>query len=118
PDSRRAQKAAALELIERDRILRSWYGGPSPQATSLPHSIPLGELPRHYRIETYRFPKADSEIEVGAVFGFPTHPEAPFFCGFGASHSLEEALRHAFREGLQRMAFLWGEPVSGDEPVP
>jgi len=63
---------ASLELIERDRLLRSWFGGPIPQRP--PDSIHAGweirdHLTQHYSPETYLFEDSRSSPDSAQVVG-------------------------------------------------
>ena len=109
-----ATHRAALELIERDRVLRSWYGEIMPLRLEISSSPVPRSLDRHYNFETYVFP---GEVECGdtanvvGIFGFPLQESAPLVFGLGARYQLHEALAAAACECLQRLGFLWGEAI-------
>ncbi len=114
---------AEWELIERDRILRSWRGQTRP--LTLLDAIADAALPRElaevYDFQACLFPPGDSEYApertaVGGVFGFPRQATAPLIFGFGARPSPSSALAAAGRECLQRLAFLWGEEIPDADP--
>lgn len=111
---------AALELLERDRVLRSWASlGPSPQWIPLPDG-PWSHLDA-YEWQAYRLPAGPSDegdVAVACVFGFPTRPGAPLLRGFAAARGLARARDRAMGECLQNLAFLWGEPLPSDAPAP
>ncbi len=71
-----ACEAARLELIERDRILRSWYGEFMPSAANeflTPELIPAS-LRAHYEFQLFRFAhplEKNPQTHVFALFGFP-----------------------------------------------
>lgn len=108
---------AALELWERDAVLRSWFGASVPTDVSGYES----KVTRKYRKsieEVYMIstvsilPDHDmSGFQVAGVFAWPITKEAPFVYGFGSAFGIQGAIDHAFRECVQRMAFLWGEPI-------
>ena len=105
-DSEQAKRASFFELVERDRVLRSWYGQIRPIPVEFPEP-PLAEaLSAYYRFEAYDFGEG-----VGGVFGFPLAKQHPLVHGFGSRASLKEGLAHAVQETLQRLGFLWGEEV-------
>lgn len=115
-----ACERAKWELAERDRILRSWHGEIAPQAMT----SGAKQLPRiaGYDWCAYRIPDDAAwalgrGIEVAAVFGFPESAEQPLAFGFGARPNLDAALVVAAGEAVQSLAFLWGEPVSADDPA-
>jgi hypothetical protein len=111
--------AARLEAIERDRVLRSWYGlSPPPvRICARPASFEaLGDL---YEAGVYRFGDArDSEQEavVVGVFLLPKSASAPFVCAFAADRSFAAAVERAVGESLQRLGFLWQEPIPVEAP--
>jgi hypothetical protein len=115
----RACRGAALEAIERDRILRSWFlgGGPPERVAAVPDR--LRELTSH-DVRVHRFADPDdprSAVEVCGVFLFPRAPAEPFCWGSGAGRSRAEATHRAEEEALQRLGFLRGEPLP-DAPPP
>jgi len=114
-----ATRRAGLELAERDRILRSWYGEFTPQKVELYSGLVPRSLDLHYEFETYLFALANSPCElptVAGIFGFPRQDTAPLVFGFGARYGLQEALAAAACECLQRLGFLWGEAIPQDLP--
>jgi hypothetical protein len=110
--------AARRELIERDRVLRSWYGAAPPSRTELAAPI-LAGLEAHYELEAYRFADGASagEPSVMAVFAFPHRSTHPTVYGFGAHEDAALALDKAAGECLQRLGFLWGEALPSSEPA-
>ena len=127
-DAETARFRALAELVERDRVLRSFYGELPPERLPLDPASILPGLWRHYELEAYRFPATAAcatlsaelgcTLEVAAVFGFPKRPDAPLLFGFGARAGLAEAIVAAARESLQQLAFGWGEPVPDAAPAP
>lgn len=114
---------AEFELIERDRVLRSWRGETRP--TMVPDAVGKAALPSTL-VDVYTFraclfaaPEAEADadrIAVAGVFGFPRQPHAPLILGFGARSTAAEALHAAGRECIQRLAFLWGEEIPAADP--
>ncbi|MBL8741910.1 MAG: YcaO-like family protein [Myxococcales bacterium] len=117
----RACERALLELIERDRVLRAWYGETSPIAIEMPSGTALDGL-NHYDLHAVSFPRPPHVelgrgIEVVGVFGFPEQTEAPLLLGFGARRTRAEALGAAATECLQALGFLWGEAFPVERPA-
>jgi hypothetical protein len=122
-----ACRSAARELVERDRVLRSWYGASTPVELGLgftPH--PVGaELGDAYEFSAFGFGHVDIElscgrprerVEVVGVFGFPRVPHAPMLFGFGTADCVACALERAWGECTQRLGFLWGESIPSELP--
>jgi hypothetical protein len=112
---------AELELVERDRLLRSWYGlGPRPEPIQPPEGRWL-EM-SSYSWSACRVPDGnasdDAEVAVVCIVGFPRTPAAPLLRGFAAAHDVERARDRAMLECLQSLAFLWGEPIPSEPPPP
>ncbi|MDD9945806.1 MAG: YcaO-like family protein [Myxococcales bacterium] len=117
-DPARARTAALCELLERDRVLRSWYGSWPPRVVDLPEGDPVAALSDHYELCAYRFEPEGDEIAVAGVFGFPKTETTPLICGLGAAPTETRALEKAMGESLQRLAFLWGEDIPSEPPGP
>jgi hypothetical protein len=120
-DWRMACERAELELVERDRLQRSWLGEIAPCRLTLePLPAPLSWT-RSYAWSAYAFPAtagADPGVHVIGVFGFPTAPTAPLVFGYGARRAVADARDAAIREAAQLLAFLWGEPLPESLPDP
>jgi len=114
--------AAVCELVERDRVLRSFSGEFAPTAIVLKDAVLMQALRSHYEVAAYRLepPTVACRYAAIAVFLFPLRSSDPLAYGFAAALDLEHAMRDATREALQRLAFLWGEalPNSPPEPAP
>lgn len=111
-----ARLSAVLELVERDRILRTWFGEHPPQKIQDSRFQILSSIEKDYDIQVYRFTNsADplSDIEVLGMFGFPKSTR-PILFGFGAGFSMMQAFDRAYREFIQRLGFLWDEEFSDD----
>jgi len=113
-----AARHAHWELLERDRVLRSWYGESAPRPICGPDS--LAHFPDRaslsYEIQAYEL-GSDHEGVVAGVFAFP-HGQEPLSYGFAARSSRETAVSAAALECVQRLGFLWGEPVPTSDPEP
>ena len=107
-----ACRSSALELIERDVVLRSWQGETSAiQCQRTQKRFPQF-LEENYIMNDYFFNSQRTflgKVFVCGTFGFPIRPELPFLCGFGASLELNSAIERAYRESLQRLGFLWDD---------
>ncbi len=115
-----ACQSARAELVERDRILRSWYGAIRPRPLLLPDDAALQTLAASYEFSAFSFPELEprlaDDLHVVALFGLPRRRGVPLIFGSGAGSSQVQAWRRASRECLQRWAFLWGEPIPDAEP--
>jgi hypothetical protein len=125
PTFARAHSAARMELVERDRVLRSWFGGTAPRRLVGLRAGQRVFADSQYAVELYSFSEESTERGVSAVvgmFAFPKCDTVPFVVGTGAGTSLFTAVRRAARECVQRLGFLWGEPIPtvppGFEPTP
>jgi hypothetical protein len=116
---RSACRAAQWELVERDRVLRSWYGVTRPRPLSLPSSMWRDALGTRCDFRAYSFPRASRSQRGSAVgvFAFPRSPEVALAYGFAADHDSKRALERAAAECLQRFGFLWGETIPTSEPA-
>lgn len=103
---------AHLELAERDRVLRAWFGQIVPERVSLPELSAPEDL---YAFEAWRFGFGDPEV--AGVFAFP-RAAGPLAYGFCAARNIDLAVEGAASECLQRLGFLWGEPIPDREPAP
>lgn len=122
-----ASRAAACErayweLVERDRILRAWYGETRPLPlrierpralieTLTTHAVLLRELPA---------PHGDAwsaGLHTIAAFAFPRSSDQTLAFGYAARPSLAEAADAACAEALQMLAFLFGEPIPEPPPL-
>jgi hypothetical protein len=114
-----ACRSAMLELVERDRLLRSWCGEGVPARVGFEHTS-LSRV-SSYDWQTFRFPMEGAwsdPFEVAMVVGFPRRAGTPLVRGSAAADSLEVAIARAARECLQGLAFLWGEEVPIEPPLP
>lgn len=100
--------SAEYELLERDHILRSWFCSLKPRPAVQPLEIVTWG---GYCFETFEFTPENQAISVSGVFGFHPDLNQSVVFGFGAGRSPQESTHKAQKEALQRMAFLWGEPL-------
>ncbi|MBF0313737.1 MAG: YcaO-like family protein [Oligoflexia bacterium] len=116
-DVNMAMEKAQAELVERDAILRSWYGETLPQeivgAAKEIGSEVITALADRYRIKIYKFVdiSPDSALNVLGVFAFPINPSknSPMVYGLAADQVFEVAMEKSLQEMLQRLVFLEGE---------
>jgi hypothetical protein len=117
-DWQSACRRAYWELVERDRVLRSWYGEVRPSRRHLGPAGGVFEKASSYEWRAYEFPAGDAafgeEVAVAGVFGFPSRRQVPLVLGFGARPHIEDAIAAASAEATQLLAFLWGEPLPDD----
>jgi hypothetical protein len=114
PDLAWATERARLELVERDRLLRAWYGELEPVALGLPGELPAAGT---YDWRAASFPSEGEPEHVVGVFAFPRRAEAPLLRGFAARATESAALEAALAEALQGLAFLWGEEIPATAPA-
>jgi len=116
---REACLSAAFELVERDRVLRAWYGELRPRAVSLSACMPPSSLLSTHDFEAHAFdePEGSASAFVRGVFAFPRTATLPLSYGFAAAQNEQRARTGALRECLQRLAFLWGEPLPDRPPA-
>lgn len=127
-----AALGAKSELIERDLILRSWYGDQNVVQKKLDFHLlknlhaevesklsqflhSLEQLSPFYHFELYSFTESCKLQEGHSVYGlfaFPRENHAPFAFGLGSDKKLGDGLHHALNECFQRIGFLWGEDLS------
>jgi len=110
--------AAEKELVERDRVLRSWYGEFSPEPISCDFGslLPIA-MNKFFDLKAVQFQPLGG-LSVAMVAGLPKSNEVPLVFGFGAGNNLEQALLHARSEMNQRIGFLWGEELPSESPQP
>jgi hypothetical protein len=108
--------AAQRELVERDRVLRSFAGEIAPRA--LP--APVCGLEPEYAAQAYALgtPGPQLGLEVAIYVLRPRTQDQPLVYGFGAGETLALASARAQGEAEQRLAFLWGEPLPTAAPEP
>jgi len=113
-DLNQAKRAALLEILERDAVLRSWYSNRSPTPVTA-SEVGVQDLdPCHgVEIRVVRFPQ---EIPVLGVFGFPKTENLPVFFGFAAGSDLKDTFQHAWNEALQRLIFTSEGPFPNALP--
>ncbi len=117
---REACDRAAYEVVERDRVLRSWYGESRPIRRALPlHAIPEG-LRRLAGWSAYEIPPAAGAVggstAVALVMGAPFDDATPLAYGFAARGATDRAIGAAAQEAVQRFSFLFGEAIPVEPP--
>ncbi|HEX4473509.1 MAG TPA: YcaO-like family protein [Polyangiaceae bacterium] len=109
-----AANRAHLELIERDRVLRSWYGELLPRSADVEPGLFPAALREHYHVRANTFGDSEGGVVCG-VFALPKGG-APLSFGFSARPTAREAVASAALECLQRIGFLFGEACVDEEP--
>ena len=111
---RNASINAENELIERDAILRSWYGQYSPTLlkTTAFHSPASG----YKLLSYYEVPSASVKHKV-IIACAQKSEENPLICGFGCATDLNTAKQKALSECIQRLCFL-NEYLDGFSEIP
>jgi len=113
-----AAERARWELIERDRILRSFYGEIEPKRLPISSKLVPPGLQARSEFEAYGFDAAFLDgTSVAMLVGFPEHDD-PLVYGFGCRATMESAVEAASRECIQRLGFLSGEPLPDGPPSP
>jgi hypothetical protein len=109
---KKATLSAGRELVERDRLLRSWYGEILPIGLEVPVDSRIAFLSKSYEIEAYYF----GENVIG-IFGYPVEADVmPFIMGFGCGNDHLESVDKAIAEMIQRFVFLRTEKIPNREP--
>jgi hypothetical protein len=112
-----AARRARFELVERDRVLRSWFGEGAPELLPDIGTLVPAVLHEHYDVRAYSFAEGKNDTSVAGVFAFP-RGRCPLVYGFGGRDSLRVALGVAVGELVQRLGFLFDEPTPTDPPSP
>jgi hypothetical protein len=119
-DWQAACERAAWELLERDRILRAWFGWSVPRSRPVPAGVIPANLEAQYDWRVARMsgdgPGTSQGDHATMVFGFPRFEPWPLVWGHAARATEAEALTAAAHEALQRLAFVWGEPLPEGPP--
>lgn len=108
-----AKTSSVNELIERDRILRSWYGFSDPKEL-VDDKFQISEISKIYDIKLFEFLDENdprSDIKVMGIFLYPKNESDHFLFGFGASDSIEKAFFKTKDELITRLSFLWQEEI-------
>lgn len=111
-----ACERALLELVERDRVLGSWYGELELSPAEAPAMLDRF-LTHEWRCALVERPAAAvEEVSVAIVVGFPREASRPLARGFAARRSVADALGAAALEAVQGLAFLWDEAIPSAAP--
>lgn len=117
-----ACEAALHELVERDRVLRSFAGELVPARLDVAPGVLAKAAADRYDAAAYELgvSQPSPKHRTAALVLLPRSPELPVLYGFGTAYTLTAALQRAENETLQRLAFLWGEdlPTAAVEPAP
>lgn len=119
-----ACRHAAYEAVERHFILSTWLGKHKPKILKTVDTK-FASLSGKYKVCHVEFgstyvPSIGETVYSCGVFLLPrlfsSKKKVPFVFGCGGHKSLDEALKKAEREALQRLSFLWGEEIPSEEP--
>jgi hypothetical protein len=112
--------SALHELIERDRILRSFAGEFAPVRLQAPNTELARATAEQFETVAYEIGQRHPapQHRTALWFMMPQQIELPITYGFGTSESLADALARAEREAMQRLAFLWGEELPSEQVQP
>lgn len=118
-DRRATENRAYAELVERDAILRAWYGWTTPQPFHDGASSVVGPPADLFEQVAVRFAVKPQHtgLQCVGVFAFPRRKELPLAFGFACNETKVEAHKSAMRECLQRLAFLYGEQLPHHPPA-
>jgi ribosomal protein S12 methylthiotransferase accessory factor YcaO len=113
---------AAGELVERDRVLRSWYGDSAPARRVLPDALIPHGLRALAEWAAYELTAPARAVEqawtVVVVVGVPLAETTPIAYGFAAKRDAPQAVEAAAAEAVQRFGFLYGEEIPARTPEP
>jgi hypothetical protein len=111
--------SALHELVERDRVLRSFAGEVPPVRLEPPDGALARATADLFDAAAFEFGQAESaRHRTAMLFLMPRRSELPVTYGFGTAFSLADALQRAEREAMQRLAFLWGEDLPSEQVEP
>ncbi|OFZ82042.1 MAG: hypothetical protein A2583_15810 [Bdellovibrionales bacterium RIFOXYD1_FULL_53_11] len=120
-DKNTALQKSYFEVVERDRVLRSWFGDIAnpvvlrscPDVRLLGRLEPLAAV---FDLRVFEFVEnlSRSKTFVHGFFGLPKNDNAACFFGFGADSEESASIAKAVGEGLQRLGFTWGEKADFD----
>ena len=116
-----ACRRAEAELVERDRVLRSWYGESLPRRLTLPAELIPEGLSAVANWSAHEFVASpdglDEPLLTVAVVGLPNIEGVPLVLGFAARTDPREATKAAADEAVQRFGFLFGEDIPMAPPA-
>ncbi len=113
-----AQINARLEAYERHVLLDFWYNQWAPENITNEFKESSQFLQLSYDLGIYKFsyPEAGAPSVIG-YFAIPKNENLPLLMGFGCHQEIQIAYKKARGELLQRLGFLWGEPLPQAEPL-
>jgi hypothetical protein len=106
---------AEAELVERDRVLRSWYGESMPARITLPEGAISEGLQSFAEWRAYELTPPAAGVgrpfAVVLVVALPKIDTTPLAYGFAARTDRVRAFKAAAIEAVQRFGFLMGEEI-------
>ena len=112
-----ATASAYYEVIERDRVLRSWYTNEQPELRDDLLDIETSKLFHSYEFHTYRVPShpGDLFLSFNCIMTVARHIKNNIYIlGFGVADDDQQASRKSLNETIQRIGFLHGEVMTGE----
>ena len=112
-----AKKAAYLELLERNEILKSWYFNTPIRHINLSAEYYFSaEMIDQYDLHFVDFSSIPDCFVVG-IFALPKIPSLNPIYGFGSGLNESEGIFKARKEFLTRLGFLWGETPAYEDQL-
>lgn len=105
-----AQENALNELIERDLLLKSWAGQLQVTLNSSADLSDFNFLNESYEIQAYNLKNC-----LCLLVGWPKNETLPFLISHAVHQDFTVAVIKAKKEFIQRLAFLWEEPLPQDD---
>lgn len=119
-----ACQSAWYELVERDAVLRSWYG--QLRFERCPDEAqqlgPLSGVQPYYHVQAYWLEHCAAAVAFAVAWPLeqprlaPPPSGLPLVYGAAARETRAEAVEAASRECAQRLGFLWGEALPEAPP--
>jgi hypothetical protein len=111
---------AEAELVERDRLLRSWYGESGSVRLTLPQGAVAEGMQSLAEWRAYELTPTPAGVgkafAVVVVVALPKVDTTPLAYGFAARTNRAEAIKAAASEAVQRFGFLVGEEIPQASP--
>lgn len=113
-----AAQRAEDELIERDLVLGSFYGRDPIEEVASPDTKTQDALRALYEMRFFVVPSREGMPQrfAAVTLGVPIAPSDPLLLGFGVNADAHAATLASLDEALQRLGFLYGDPIAITEP--
>jgi hypothetical protein len=105
-------------LIERDLVLGSFYGRDPIEEVTSPDKGAQDGLRALYDLRFFVIPSRQGMPQrfAAITLGVPLAQSDPLLLGFGVDSDDHAAALASLDEALQRLGFLYGEPIATEEP--